>query len=213
MKRTRLTREESRDQTRQRLLDAAQSVIARKGLGATSVEDIAAQAGYTRGAFYSNFGTKGELFIELLRRDHHRTEEQMASILQSGLAQDQLEERILEMYAQLHGDAECFMNWTEARMLAARDTRFRTRLNALMAEKSEHIAHFIIAFYERAGTTPPLPPKDMAMGLMSLVEGVRLFRISSPQDMPPETAAGILTVFLESLIRTGRAGAKQAAAK
>ena len=65
-KRVRLSREESREQTQQRLLDAAQSVIAKKGLAGTSGEDIAAAAGYTRGAFYSNFRSKGDLFIELL---------------------------------------------------------------------------------------------------------------------------------------------------
>jgi AcrR family transcriptional regulator len=51
MKPVRLTREQSRDQTRQRLLDAAQTVFTQKGFGASSVEDVAADAGYTRGAF------------------------------------------------------------------------------------------------------------------------------------------------------------------
>ena len=78
MKRIRLSREESREQTQRRLLDAAQSVIARKGLAATSVEDIAGAAGYTRGAFYSNFRSKGDLFIELLRRDHRQAHEAMS---------------------------------------------------------------------------------------------------------------------------------------
>ncbi len=67
MSRKRMTREDSRDQTTQRLLDAAQKLIAKKGLSAASVEDIAEAAGYTRGAFYSNFSSKGDLFIELLR--------------------------------------------------------------------------------------------------------------------------------------------------
>jgi len=40
-------------------------VIAKKGLEAASVENIAAAAGYTRGAFYSNFSSKDDLFIEL----------------------------------------------------------------------------------------------------------------------------------------------------
>jgi AcrR family transcriptional regulator len=70
MPRKRLTREESRDLTRQRLLDAAAVIIAKKGLAAASVENIAERAGYTRGAFYSNFDSKIDLFIELLKRDH-----------------------------------------------------------------------------------------------------------------------------------------------
>ena len=204
MKRVRLTREESREQTQQRLLDAAQSVIARKSLAATSVEDIAAQAGYTRGAFYSNFSSKNELFIELLRRDHRHTENEMTALLQAGLGSEQIAERVQQMYSRLHGDTDCFMNWTEARMLAARDARFRTRLNALMVEKCEHIAAFIADFHRQTGATPPLPPKEMAMGLMSLVEGVRLFRLSSPQDMTPVAAESILRTFLESLLLRGR---------
>src|ERR1700691_127579 len=118
MKRVRLSREESREQTQLRLLDGAQSVIAKKGLAATSVEDIALAAGYTRGAFYSNFRSKSDLFIELLRRDHRQAHDAMSEILNSDLKLDQLEQRVLQMYGQLYRSNEGFMNWTEARMLA-----------------------------------------------------------------------------------------------
>jgi AcrR family transcriptional regulator len=63
MKRQRLTREQSKDQTRLRLLDAAQAIFMKKGFVATSVEDIAEAAGYTRGAFYSNFSCMPVLFL------------------------------------------------------------------------------------------------------------------------------------------------------
>src|SRR5271170_5010080 len=137
MKRKRLTREESQEQTQQRLLDAALTVIAKKGLAATSVEDIAALAGYTRGAFYSNFRGKHDLFIELLRRDHRAAQQGMTALLAAGLPPGQLEQRLKQFYSQMYLDNECFMNWTEARMLAARDAKFRARLNALLLEKRE----------------------------------------------------------------------------
>jgi len=57
-----------RDATRQRLLDAAAEVFAEVGLDAASVEAVCERAGFTRGAFYSNFDSKDELFIELARR-------------------------------------------------------------------------------------------------------------------------------------------------
>src|SRR5579863_2506929 len=98
MKRQRLTREQSKDQTRQRLLDAAQAIFMKKGFVAASVEDIAGAAGYTRGAFYSNFRSKGDLFIELLRRDHRQANEAMSEILAADLAPEQLEQRVSEMY-------------------------------------------------------------------------------------------------------------------
>jgi AcrR family transcriptional regulator len=62
----RLTRAETKARTRARLLDAAAQVFARKGFGGASVEEIAESAGYSTGALYSNFGSKDELFIELL---------------------------------------------------------------------------------------------------------------------------------------------------
>jgi AcrR family transcriptional regulator len=203
-KRVRLSREESREQTQQRLLDAAQSVIAKKGLAGTSVEDIAAAAGYTRGAFYSNFRSKGDLFIELLRRDHRQAHDAMSEILGADLQVEQLEQRVRQMYGQLYRSNEGFMNWTEARMLAARDAKFRAKLNALMLEKRDFIAAFIVHFYARVGVSPPSPPAELAMGLMSLVEGVKLFRLSSPQDMTVEAAESILTLFIDSLMRLAR---------
>jgi AcrR family transcriptional regulator len=164
MKRVRLSREESREQTQQRLIDAAQSVIAKKGLAGTSVEDIAAAAGYTRGAFYSNFRSKSDLFIELLRRDHRQAHDTMSELLVADLEPEQLEQRVIQMYAQLYRSNEGFMNWTEARMLAARDARFRSKLNALMIEKRDFIAAFIEHFYARVGIPAAAPPKEMAMG-------------------------------------------------
>ncbi|WP_261167143.1 TetR/AcrR family transcriptional regulator [Microbacterium sp. Marseille-Q6965] len=55
----------SRENTRARLLDAAAQVFAEVGLGGASVETICERAGFTRGAFYSNFDSKDELFLEL----------------------------------------------------------------------------------------------------------------------------------------------------
>src|SRR3954471_10523442 len=64
----RLTREESREQTRERLLAAAAELFAERGVNGTSVEQIAERAGYTRGAFYGNFDGKPELLVALLRQ-------------------------------------------------------------------------------------------------------------------------------------------------
>ena len=56
------------EETRRRLLEAALQVFARDGFEASRLEDIAAEAGHTRGAFYANFATKEELFLALLEQ-------------------------------------------------------------------------------------------------------------------------------------------------
>src|SRR5271154_6673616 len=54
------------------LLDAAMELFAEKGYGATSIPDICARAGLTKGAFYSNFANKDALFLALLDRSWER---------------------------------------------------------------------------------------------------------------------------------------------
>lgn len=68
-----------RRQTQERLLDAAYEVLARDGLDGASVERICEAAGFSRGAFYSNFETKTELFLELIEREHARRLEHLRS--------------------------------------------------------------------------------------------------------------------------------------
>ena len=204
MSRKHLTREDSRERTTQRLLAAARKLIAKRGLSATTLDDIAADAGYTRGAFYSNFSSKGELFIELLRRDHEAMSAQLRSLRDDSLRLEHIQQRIREIYNQMYRTNETFMNWTEARMLAARDTKFRAKLNALVTEKRAQIAEFIEYFHQRAGAPPQVPPEAMAMGFMSLVEGVKLSMLSSPTDMTPEAAESVLTLFVDSIMKIAR---------
>lgn len=202
----RLTREETREQTTQRLLDAAEKVIASEGLDAASVENICAAAGYTRGAFYSNFSSKEDLFIELLRRDHQRHVDSFEELRNAELPIEDLEARVVEIYSTLYRDNECFMNWTEARLLAVRDSRFRAKLNALLAEKRAQIGEFISYFYERLGVSPPVPAEQLAFGFMSLVEGVKLAMLSSPAEHNPER---VLALFLRSMIASARAQSRK----
>src|SRR3989440_10071948 len=82
MRKQRLTRAERQSQTRQELLDAAARVFVKRGFTGSSVEEISAEAGYTRGAFYSNFRSKNELFVELL---HDRVYTRYTEMTQEGL--------------------------------------------------------------------------------------------------------------------------------
>src|SRR6201987_1486192 len=59
----------TRDDTRDKLFEAAARVFEDQGIGSASIEAIAAAAGFTRGAFYSNFDSKDELIIAMLE-DH-----------------------------------------------------------------------------------------------------------------------------------------------
>src|SRR5690348_9136873 len=66
--RKRLTRQESKEATRLRLIEAAERLFVRNGYDDTSVDEISEKAGYSRGAFYSNFDDKEQLFLAVLDR-------------------------------------------------------------------------------------------------------------------------------------------------
>lgn len=76
-----------REQTRARLLDAAHEVFAEVGMDAASVEMICERAGFTRGAFYSNFESKDELFLALITQLAEAKLDEVAGRVQ-GLAPD-----------------------------------------------------------------------------------------------------------------------------
>ncbi|BCL84477.1 TetR family transcriptional regulator [Ktedonobacteria bacterium brp13] len=80
MARKRLTRDESRLHTRERLLEAATEVFSRRGFEAASVDEIADEAGFSKGAVYSNFASKEELFLTLL--DRHLWNELQSMMMQ-----------------------------------------------------------------------------------------------------------------------------------
>ncbi|MBW0448623.1 TetR/AcrR family transcriptional regulator [bacterium M00.F.Ca.ET.228.01.1.1] len=200
MKRQRLTREQSKDQTRQRLLDAAQAIFMKKGFVAASVEDIAAAAGYTRGAFYSNFRSKNELLLELLRRDHEVMQAGLRAIFEDEATREQMEQRVMHYYSNLPRENKCFLLWVEAKLLAARDGRFRLRFNAFLHEKLAQLSAYVREFSERVGTPLPLPAEMLAMGLMGLCDGVQFFHTVDPQNVPGDMAQAVLAGFFARVV-------------
>lgn len=88
-----------RGRTRERLLDAAYEVFAENGVHAASIEQVCERAGFTRGAFYSNFTSKEELFFALMEREHSlrltSLEEQVDALLPTLDLTGELDEHVI----------------------------------------------------------------------------------------------------------------------
>ncbi|WP_322008831.1 TetR/AcrR family transcriptional regulator [Paraburkholderia sp. J12] len=200
MNRIRLTREQSRDQTRERLLDAAHAMFMKKGFVGASVEDIALAAGYTRGAFYSNFGSKAELLVELLRRDHEAMQADLRAIFEAEISREEMEARVTGYYSRMALDNKTFLLWVEAKLLAARDARFRTRFNAFMKEKRDQLAAYIEEYSARTGTPMPLEPDQLVIGLIGLCDGVQFLATADPQHITPTVVEAVLGRFFARVV-------------
>jgi AcrR family transcriptional regulator len=200
MKRERLTHAQRREQTRERLLEAARKMFVKKGLAATSVEDIAEAAGYTRGAFYSNFDGKPELLLELVRRDHDSAQFNLRAVMDGGGTPAEMSARAIAYYSHYFPDRECFLLWVEAKLLAYRDTAFQERFNALRHEKLTQISAYIRTASKRDGRQLPLQADALALGLVSLRDGVQFFGMCDPQRASDTVMQIVLAGFYSGVL-------------
>lgn len=200
MKRERLTHAQRREQTRERLLEAARKTFVKKGLAATSVEDITEAAGYTRGAFYSNFNGKPELLLELLRRDHDSAQVNLRAIVEEGGTPAEMKARAIAYYSRYFRDRDCFLLWVEAKLLAYRDTAYQERINAFRHEKLDQISAYIRTVSERDGRPLPLQADALALGLVSLSGGVQFSRMCDPQTASDTVMQTVLAGFFSCVM-------------
>ncbi|MEU2786521.1 TetR/AcrR family transcriptional regulator [Streptomyces sp. NPDC007110] len=131
-----------RVRTRANLLDAAFAVFAAKGFGRVSIEEVCEAAGYSRGAFYSNFGSLDELFFALYRQRADQIADQVAGALAvdgPGLDVPAAVDRVTEV---LLLDRDWLLVKTDFLVHAARDPavaatllEHRARLRAAIADR------------------------------------------------------------------------------
>ena len=114
--------------TRRKLLKAARRMFVRDGFEATRIEDIAAEAGHTRGAFYANFETKEDLFFALLEEQSQiHVEKLREGLLECAGEQERLR-ALRDFYVSRSSDRDWALLILEFKLYALRHTRIRARL-------------------------------------------------------------------------------------
>jgi AcrR family transcriptional regulator len=200
----RLTRKEKQAETRTRLLDAAERVFLRRGLQGSSVEEIAAEAGFTRGAFYSNFQSKDELFVELL---HARVYDRYAELAEQSRQQpvsprEQLRwgvERMREMYEREDG-RWLFRLWLELLTQAARDREFRKLAATFWSGNRALLTEGSRAAFAEAGREPPLPVKQIATAMIALDVGLAVQHLVDPDEVPLDLYLPLFDLLFGELV-------------
>ncbi len=173
----RLTRAQSRQRTREALVTAAMGVFARSGYAGASVDAIAAQAGYTVGALYANFGTKQELFLAVFER--HCAEE-LAALRELTATTDsvaQLLAAVTARFADLdEAHREWWQLWAELWLFAQRNPHAAQRLATVQDETRQVIAEAL-----RRGSEPV---SDEAVAVVhALWEGFMMYRLVNPDAL------------------------------
>lgn len=183
----RWTPERRRELTRTALLEAAAEVFARRGFYGASLDEIAATAGFTRGAIYKNFDDKEGLFLGAIER---RAQNRLAAF--SDWFDERIEEgtwpavhdpaELAKAFRQIMApDAEWYALDLEARLYALRNPAFRERYIATYRQTTDAIVRFMEDL-AAAGFATRLPPARLAHVLEVAAEGFVAWTHLEPDD-------------------------------
>jgi AcrR family transcriptional regulator len=192
----RLTRKQRQEETRRCLLASAGRVFARRGLSQASVDEVAADAGFTKGAVYANFGSKEELFLEMLDLKFAGRLEDMDRALSTDEppeAQARVAGR--EFIDQLGEDPEWARLFFDAALHASRHEAFRVKLQARYAEMRSRMAELLETRAAAGGFDPGVPFDQLASMIFAMANGVAFERFVDPVAVPDELFSSMLELF------------------
>lgn len=195
----RKTRDEAKEQTRERLLDSARLCFARAGFAGASIDVIAEAAGYSKGAFYSNFGNKEDAFLELLERHLDAEIERGRDVVKDGDFQTALE-RFVDLYSMEDEDQDWCLLSVEFALYAARSHTFAEHYSRLLRRHYEQIAKTLEKLAALAGGSLENPFLS-ASKFIAFRRGLALDRSAQTPSLSQQDVKQSLTSFLVKVLR------------
>jgi AcrR family transcriptional regulator len=192
----RLTRQENRLETRTRLLESAAQLFARGGYEGASVDLIAESAGYSKGAFYSNFESKEAIFLELLDTHKRREIDALAQILAQDVPAPELLSLIRNSESGRGSDFDFGLLSAEFQLQACRDKAFAKTYAKLHRTHRDTMAGLVSMLFAKLNRTPPSAPKDLADIIMALTTGLSLQRTSVQGPLRKGLVTGAILLVL-----------------
>ncbi|WP_128374682.1 TetR/AcrR family transcriptional regulator [Streptomyces cavernae] len=195
----RLSRVESQELTRERLVATARELFLRNGYGATSLSDVAETAGYSKGAVYSNFRNKDYLCLAVLDDIRAR---QLALLTESVMRDERIEDRLATFTAwgEAHiGDEAWTTLEVEFLTRARHDEELRREITERVGAIREALAQLLDALARELGASLAMPAEQAAMTLLSLGIGLGIQRVADPA-----VPTAVLTDTLRLILRKGR---------
>ena len=177
----------TRHATCEKLFEAAARVFEEQGIGGASIEAIAAAAGFTRGAFYSNFNSKDELIIAMLedhvaqsiRRnlDLLAVHKNLADFIEALKAMDRTRQDPLGRSPLLH---------IEMILYVARAEKRRPELAKRLRARRKLVSDIVETTVKNGGGSRALNPAWTAAVVLALEDGFRLHRLIDPETTPAD---------------------------
>jgi AcrR family transcriptional regulator len=175
----RLTRAERREQTRDDLIAAADRLFVSGGFHATSLDQIAAEAGYTKGAVYSNFASKEDLFFAVYERRAAAAEAQMLELFEGDVA-DGLHRLAADTSGRVNRDDGWLAVFFEFWAHVIRHPELRGRFAAIHRRLQDPAAGALERVAAERGVELPEAPLPLAVATGAMQIGLALERLTQP---------------------------------
>ncbi len=174
-----------RQATRDRVLGAASEVFAERGFHGASVEDICERAGFTRGAFYSNFSSKDDLVLELSRQHSEALVDRIrAASKQEHATADEV---LKAVFAALADDTRSKEQWmvltTEFTLHAIREPAARRAWAAQQRRVRDELVAVVDEAVARQGLKLPMPTDVFVRAAIALAQGSMTQRLVEPRSL------------------------------
>ncbi|MDO9354147.1 MAG: TetR/AcrR family transcriptional regulator [Solirubrobacteraceae bacterium] len=197
---TRLTRKEQQARTRVALLESAGKVLAEKGLHRASIDDITADAGFTKGAFYANFEGKEALFLAML--DEHFAE-RIAAVERLFSGQEEILDRAANAGRDFTDSLRANPAWCrlflEFTSHATRDAAFRSEFIARNTALRERMTEIFARRAQEAGVVLAIPASKIARMVFAMAHGVAIDGLLD-DDAGPDLFGDMLRALLSGLV-------------
>jgi AcrR family transcriptional regulator len=192
----RLNRSEKKALTRGSLIEAAARAFPRGGYHGTSVEQIAEEAGFSKGAVYSNFESKEDLFLavftQYIRKNLAITEQQVSA---DRPIDDQARESARIYTSRADENREWRILFMEFWVAAARDPELRQKVAGHYEEFRSEVAELLQRRAREQGIPILLPPEQVATAAVALNEGFILQHFVDPERISEESYGSLLALF------------------
>ena len=199
--RVRSRQAERTETTRRKLLAAAERIFARDGFEAARLEDIAAGAGYTRGAFYANYAGKEEIFFALLEQWARQRIDSVTAVLRRQKSPHQKLAALRKHYAAIAKDRRLVLLSLEFKLFALRHpeahARLRDRHRRMRAKWGELFSELLGAL----GRTLPISYPAASACCLALAQGLLLEHLVDPKTLSEKDVRHMLGVFFDSIFR------------
>jgi AcrR family transcriptional regulator len=200
-RRTRAARAEGRE-AREELLAAALRVFTRRGYHAATVDEIAAEAGYSKGALYWHFSAKEDLLQALLEEHIDEPMRDRFALLASAPPDRDMSIEATRTFArQLREERDAMLLEREYWSLAIRDPVLRARYAERQTDLRDALAAAMEARAHHLGTPDlPMPAEDVARIVMSIIGGLAVDELIEPGSVRPELLGEALAVIYAGLV-------------